>query len=190
MSCGKIAFYVCSHAFLIAVVVVGLLVYESYTFGSPKTVLDVREPREGTAFYGVSAQNLSDATQYVWLQVADLHIRGPQHPATLAFRTFANEVVPVVDPPFGARILDRAITHQLCTDSSSFSETYTTGRSSSRGSRSWFALHTQTPPDENTCRATVAVENVQGDTRGLQLECKVDRGPREPRHAQHKSRLL
>ena len=43
-------------------------------------------------FYGLSADNLSDATAYTWVQLSDTHIRERNSTNTLVFERFCTEI--------------------------------------------------------------------------------------------------
>lgn len=62
--------------------------------------LHVAELAPDSPFRGLSADNLSDAAAYTWVQITDTHIRENGSLNTLVFRRFCTEIISVLKPTF------------------------------------------------------------------------------------------
>ena len=62
--------------------------------------LRVRDLPPDNPFFGLSADNLNDATAYTWVQLSDTHIKERNSTNTLVFERFCNEIISVLKPTF------------------------------------------------------------------------------------------
>ena len=62
--------------------------------------LRVRDLPPDSPFFGLSADNLNDATAYTWVQLSDTHIKERNSTNTLVFERFCNEIISVLKPTF------------------------------------------------------------------------------------------
>ena len=97
--CGlRAGIILCGNIVLITWLLLMALAIASFRFGSPATSVPLREIPSNSVFAGLSADNLSDAASYIWIQPSDVHIRENDSASTKAFREFCNSVVPYIKP--------------------------------------------------------------------------------------------
>lgn len=94
--CGSLAV-----ACIVPVVVVLCLALQfvALSVAAPRR-LHVAELAPDSPFRGLSADNLSDAAAYTWVQITDTHIRENGSLNTLVFRRFCTEIISVLKPTF------------------------------------------------------------------------------------------
>lgn len=90
-----------SVACIVPVVVVLCLALQfvALSVAAPRR-LHVAELAPDSPFRGLSADNLSDAAAYTWVQITDTHIRENGSLNTLVFRRFCTEIINVLQPTF------------------------------------------------------------------------------------------
>lgn len=94
--CGSLA----AACIVPAVVVLCLaLQFVALSVAAPRR-LHVAELAPDSPFRGLSADNLSDAAAYTWVQITDTHIRENGSLNTLVFRRFCTEIISVLKPTF------------------------------------------------------------------------------------------
>lgn len=100
--CVRAGIAVASHLLCITFVVLFVLVFCSYLYGSPPTQVPLRALSAASAFANLSAESLSDAAAFLWIQPSDVHIRERDAASTEVFREFCTAVLPRVNPAFAA----------------------------------------------------------------------------------------
>ena len=96
--CARVGICILSHLFLIVFLVMAILIIVNFSFGSPPKSVTLREIPPDSSFAGVSADNLSDAASYIWLQPSDIHIRDNHTNSVTCFREFCSSVLPYIKP--------------------------------------------------------------------------------------------
>ena len=98
LCCLRGAICLCSNVVVFIWIALIILIFQSYTFGSPPSQIALHEIPSDSAFKGLSADSLSDAASYIWLQPTDIHIRDNNSESTNAFRDFCKLIVPYIKP--------------------------------------------------------------------------------------------